>query len=138
MSIEHIAYNIKFFREQFGWTQEELAKRVLSSRSKVAKWENKSVTPDIDSLIQLSEIFDVTLDHLVGRQSFQKDLLTDFKRIYQLESPTYDEEVITLMEYILQHPHFKENLLELHSFSMAKQQSVHKIFSEIINEYKKL
>lgn len=138
MGTEHIAYNIKFFREQHGWTQEELATRVLSSRSKVAKWENHSVTPDIESLIQLSDIFDVTLDHLVGRQSFEKELLTDFKRIYQLDNPSYDKDVIIMMEYILQHPNLKELLLTIQSLSLAKQQSIQHILATIVNEYKQL
>lgn len=138
MTTEHIAYNIKFFREQHGWTQEDLAKRVLSSRSKVAKWENHTVTPDIESLIQLSELFDVTLDHLVGRQSFKKELLTDFKRIYQLDSPTYDKEVVSIMEYVLQQPQLKLNLIDIQSLPLAKQKSIQTIFTAVLNEYKRL
>jgi len=138
MGTQHISYNIKFLREQHGWTQEELAKKVLSSRSKVAKWENNSVIPDIESLIQLSDIFDITLDHLVGRQSFQKDLLTDFKRIYQLNSPAYDDEVVRLVEYILQNPSFKQAIFDISKLSIAKQQSLQKIFATITDEYKQI
>src|SRR5699024_8474564 len=84
VTVDMISYNIKFFREQHGWTQEQLANKMLSSRSKIAKWESNTNIPDIESLIELCDLFDVSLDHLVGRQSFQKELLTDFKRIYQL------------------------------------------------------
>lgn len=138
MGTQHISYNIKFLREQKGWTQEDLAKKVLSSRSKVAKWENNSVVPDIESLIQLCDIFDITLDHLVGRQSYQKELLTDFKRIYQLNSVSYDDEVVTLVEYILQNPSIKETIFDITNLSMAKQQSLHKILTTITNEYKQI
>src|SRR5690625_1835014 len=104
MNIEQIPYNIKFFREQNKWTQKELAEQLKVSRSVIAKWENNNVTPDISSLLKLCNIFDTTLDHLVGNHSFQKDLLKDFKRIYSSKSKPFDEEVVELVEYIMTFP----------------------------------
>lgn len=49
-------------------SQEELAERLDVSRQSVSKWENDASVPDLDKLVKLSEIFEVTLDELVGRE----------------------------------------------------------------------
>ncbi len=40
-------------------------KNSIFPRQAVSKWENGEATPDIDKLVQLAEIFDVSLDYLV-------------------------------------------------------------------------
>src|SRR5690625_37346 len=92
MRIDQISHNIKFFREQNKWTQKELAEQLKVSRSVIAKWENNHVIPDISSLLKLSTIFNISLDHLVGNYSFREDLLKDFKRIYSSKSKPRSEE----------------------------------------------
>lgn len=67
MNLEQIAHNIKFFRDQQEWTQMELAEKLMVSRSVIAKWENYTTTPDISSLMKLSNVFHITLDQLVGK-----------------------------------------------------------------------
>src|SRR5690625_1798207 len=113
MSSQQIAYNIKFFREQNGLTQEELAQKVHVSRPTIAKWENNSGTPDIEYLIKLCDIFHITLDQLVGRHSYKEELLRDFKRIYHLDADTYDKNIVEIIEYTMTHPQFKNEVLRL-------------------------
>ena len=60
-----IAKNIKFYRNQFKLTQEELANMLGGSKSLVSNYENGYSTPDINTLCKLAEIFDITLDELV-------------------------------------------------------------------------
>src|SRR5690625_6804863 len=115
MNLQQMAYNIKFFREQYGWTQEELAAKLHGSRSSIAKWENNTSSPDVHSLIKLSEIFDVTLDQLVGRHSYKEDLLRDFKRIYQLDAETYDQDIVDIIEYSMNHPNLDRNSKHLNT-----------------------
>lgn len=138
MSLEQIAHNIKFFRKQNDWTQIELAEKLMISRSVVTKWENNSVTPDISSLIKLSKVFDITLDHIAGNHSFHDDLLKEFKRIYSSKSKSFDEEAVDLVEYIMTHPNFKEQIYRLKNLSIKKQLSLHKIFSDMIDQYEQL
>jgi len=134
MGLEKIAYNIKFFRERNGWTQENLAEKVMSSRSSIAKWENNSVVPDIASLIKLSDIFGITIDHLVGRHSFQDDLLKEFKRIYSTKEP-FDEDLIKLTEYFMKNPQLKQQLYRLKEYPITKQLKIHRIMKTIIEEF---
>ena len=59
MNKEKIGKYIKFLRERNNLTQEELAKKVLVTREAVSKWETGRRIPDIETLIILSDIFDV-------------------------------------------------------------------------------
>ncbi|WP_373895377.1 helix-turn-helix domain-containing protein [Virgibacillus natechei] len=138
MSLEQIAHNIRFFRDQQEWTQMELADKIMVSRSVIAKWENHSTTPDISSLMKLSNIFHITLDQLVGNQSYHEELLKDFKRIYSSRSKAFDEEVVDLIEYIMSHPNFKDQIFRLQHLPIRKQLSLHTIFAEIIDQYEKI
>src|SRR5690625_1556941 len=138
MSLQQIAYNIKFFREQNGWTQEELASKIIGSRSTIAKWENNTGTPDIESLIKLCEIFNITLDQLVGRHSYKEDLLRDFRRIYQLDADSYDREIVEIIEYTMTHPKFKSELFRLKDLPIKKQVSIHELLKFLITQYEKI
>ncbi len=52
-------------RKQKGLSQEELANRLNVSRQTVSKWEVGDSTPDMEKLVALSVLFDVSLDKLV-------------------------------------------------------------------------
>ncbi|MFD1040077.1 helix-turn-helix domain-containing protein [Virgibacillus byunsanensis] len=138
MSMETIAYNIKFFRDQHGWTQHELSEKLMTSRSVIAKWENNVAVPDVASLIKLSSVFDVSLDHIVGNLSFRDDLLKDFKRIYSSKSTSFDEEVVELVEYLMIHSSLKDQLFRLKSIPIKKQESLIHMFKNLIDQVEKL
>lgn len=46
-------------------TQEQLADILSVSRQSVSKWENGQVIPDVEKIVELSKIFDVTTDYLL-------------------------------------------------------------------------
>ena len=62
-----LAKNIKFYRKSMNLTQEELAVKLGGKKSLVSNYENGHSTPDIFVIIKLADIFDVTIDELVGR-----------------------------------------------------------------------
>ena len=63
-----IAENIRFSRKQAGLTQEELAARFGSQKTLISNYEIGRNTPDIETLWELADIFDITIDELVGRE----------------------------------------------------------------------
>lgn len=63
-----IAENIRFFRKQAGLTQEELAARFGSRKTLISNYEIGRNTPDIETLWELADIFDITIDELEGRE----------------------------------------------------------------------
>lgn len=56
---------IKFYRERDGLSQENLAEKIYVSRQSISNWENEKSYPDIHNILQLSELFCVSLDELV-------------------------------------------------------------------------
>lgn len=53
---------IKFYRTKQGFTQEQLANKLLVSRKTISSWENDRSLPDLETLSRLSVIFNITLD----------------------------------------------------------------------------
>lgn len=51
------------------WTQEELAQKVNVHKSHVSRWESGHMTPRVETLQRLSEIFNVGLEELTGEHS---------------------------------------------------------------------
>lgn len=62
----NIGANIKRLRLAKGLTQGQLAELLMISTAAVSKWEAKNAYPDITMLFPLAEIFDVTVDELLG------------------------------------------------------------------------
>lgn len=49
-------------------SQGDLANKLDVSRQSVSKWETDMAVPDLDKLIKLSDVFEITLDELTGRE----------------------------------------------------------------------
>lgn len=56
---------IKYYRGEKEFSQEELAERVYVSRQTISNWENNKSYPDINSIVLLSEIFEISIDYLI-------------------------------------------------------------------------
>ncbi|MBQ8387435.1 MAG: helix-turn-helix transcriptional regulator [Clostridia bacterium] len=75
----NIGTNIKRLRLSKGLTQEQLAERLNVSAAAVSKWESESTYPDITMLFPLAEIFDISIDELLGHDEAKAN--TDVDRI---------------------------------------------------------
>ena len=51
-------------RKERGWSQDQLAEKVNVSRQSISKWESTQSLPEIEKVIELSKIFQVTTDYL--------------------------------------------------------------------------
>ena len=60
-----LADKIIRLRKKNGWSQEELAEKMNVSRQAVAKWEGAQTIPSMEKILQLGELFGVTLDYLL-------------------------------------------------------------------------
>ena len=57
--------------KQKGWSQEELAEKLMVTRQAVSKWESAQSMPDLDKLVQLSEALGVSTDYLLKDEQAQ-------------------------------------------------------------------
>ena len=67
-----IAKNLIFYRKEAGLTQAELAERINYSDKSVSKWESANGAPDVYTLMQLAELYGVTLNDLVRADEPEK------------------------------------------------------------------
>ena len=82
---------LQIIRKSKGITQEELAEKLNVSRQAVTKWESGIVYPDIMNLIQLSELFHITVDYLVKDNECSKSI-----------EITYDNDMEELIDFKLE------------------------------------
>ena len=84
---------IKMHRQKVHLSQEEFADRVYVSRQTISNWENDKSYPDVNSLVLLSEIFQISLDRLIKgdidvmKEVIQKEeirKLNSYGKIYAL------------------------------------------------------
>lgn len=61
----NISDRIQHLRKARGISQEELADKIGVSRQAVSKWESEQSSPDIEKIILMSNVFEVTTDYLL-------------------------------------------------------------------------
>jgi transcriptional regulator with XRE-family HTH domain len=91
----NIGSKIAELRKAKKWSQEDLAKKVNSSRVMIGNYERNSNTPSIDIILKIAKVFDVSIDYLAGEGQFS----------------TYDKEVLKRIEDIEDLPDEDKNHL---------------------------
>lgn len=61
----NLADKIIVLRKKCGWSQEQLAEKLDISRQSVSKWESNMSIPELDKIVKMSELFDVSTDYLL-------------------------------------------------------------------------
>lgn len=74
--------NLKLFHKQNGFTQEQVAEKLGVSRQAVAKWERGESVPDIENVIALADMYEVTVDSLVRNMTSLSDKRSDKKHMF--------------------------------------------------------
>lgn len=95
----NIGVQIKKYREKQNISQEELALKIFVSRQTISNWENNKSYPDINSLIMLSEIFNVSLDDFIKNDIEEMRKIVDKDEIkkFNLLSWAFSLELISLV-----------------------------------------
>ena len=61
----NLSEKIMDLRKRSGWSQEELAEQLGISRQSVSKWETGESVPDLERIIRMSELWNVSTDYLL-------------------------------------------------------------------------
>jgi len=83
MSIDEI---LKKKRIEYKLTQEQLSERIFVSRKTISNWETGKTSPDIDSLIRLAHLFNLSLDNLLLEGS---DLVKNIKNQAEIRNTKF-------------------------------------------------
>ena len=100
-AVEKFGEQLSAARKAKKYTQEQLAEKYDVSRQAVAKWENGESIPDIYKIIQIAELFNVSLDFLilgknVQRQRNEKDVKTFIETMKKKEDMWTPDQVISM------------------------------------------
>lgn len=68
-------------RKGKGMSQEELAEKLNVSRQAVSRWEMGTAQPDVQNLLQISKLFDVTTDYLLNDEYNNNEEIPCIKEI---------------------------------------------------------
>lgn len=60
-------------------SQGDLAEKLNVSRQSISKWETDASVPELDKLIMLSDLFNITMDELVRDELPEKDRKKQFR-----------------------------------------------------------
>jgi len=110
-------------RTKLGLTQEGLAEKLDVSRQSVSKWEVGSASPDIDKLVALARLFQITTDELLSTTETPKR--TDYLRLCSINLITKNMaasinfyEKLLCMRVSTRHPVFAEFFFDNHCIAL--------------------
>lgn len=85
-----LAEKLKSIRKQAGMSQEQLAEKLGVSRQAVTKWETDAGIPDIENVMAISALFDISMDELLSNKKGAKkptDYLFESITEYDIDEP---------------------------------------------------
>ncbi len=68
-----LADKIITLRKKQGWSQEELADRLAVTRQSVSKWEGDQSVPELEKIVAMADLFDVSTDFLLREESTEEN-----------------------------------------------------------------
>jgi transcriptional regulator with XRE-family HTH domain len=130
--MKQLGDRLKWLRKERNWTQEQLAQKLNVSRSQISKWENGDQLPDIKSIEEISNLFNVSIDFLLGRNHVTKEILHEIQRTYGTDD--IDEELLEVIRYLKQNPKLARSLYVLQSLPTKKRKRIETIVITTIQE----
>ncbi len=80
MNMNIISKYLQFLRKNSNYTQDDLAKKLGISRQAVSKWETGTAIPDLEVLLKISKLYDITINDIL-EPKIQPQRITDFEQI---------------------------------------------------------
>ncbi len=83
---------LKKLRTEKKYSQQKLADKLGVSRSTVTMWELGNSSPDYETLVYIADIFGVTIDYLLDRDTTEQEPVDDFTYALYNETKELSEE----------------------------------------------
>jgi transcriptional regulator with XRE-family HTH domain len=99
-----LAKRLRELREENEYTQKDIADKIGLTKSAYGYYERGKSVPDAQTLVQLSKIFDVTTDYLLGLSDDKKpieDITERQKKAIRLTDQLTDEQFESILEMVL-------------------------------------
>ena len=80
MNMNIISKYLQLLRKSHNYTQDDLAKKLDISRQAVSKWETGTAIPDLEVLLEISKLYNITINDIL-EPKVQPKRITDFEQI---------------------------------------------------------
>lgn len=80
MNMNIISKYLQFLRKSNQYTQDDLAKELGISRQAISKWETGTTIPNLEVLLKISKLYDITINDILDPK-IQPKRITDFEQI---------------------------------------------------------
>src|SRR5699024_8053308 len=93
---------LKKEREKKGWSQDFLAEKIYVSRQSVSKWETGKNYPNIEVIIDLSDLFGITIDELLrSDEELKAKVIQDSKQLAHPKWKTFFDSLFLFGVFLL-------------------------------------
>ena len=93
---------LKLEREKRGWSQTDLAEKIHVSRQSVSKWETAKNYPSIEIIIELSDLFGITIDEMLrSDEKMTEQVIQDSKKLAYPKWKTFFDSVFLLGAFLI-------------------------------------
>ncbi len=82
----NIGNKIIELRRSKNWSQADLAKAISASRDMIGKYERNDNLPSLEAAAKLSNVFDISVDFLIGKGKYANYNKETVKRLQEIES----------------------------------------------------
>lgn len=80
MNTKILSKYLQYLRKNHHYTQEDLAEQLNVSRQAVSKWETGVSVPDLECLLRISKLYDISMNDIL-EPKIQSRRITDFEQI---------------------------------------------------------
>ena len=80
-------------RTRHNLSQGDLANELNVSRQSISKWENSNSTPDLEKIVKLAEIFNVSLDELIKNEEKEETNINTTEQISTIPTNTREKKI---------------------------------------------
>lgn len=94
MDTVRISKNLIRLRQRNNWTQDQVAENLNISRQAISKWETGSSLPNIEMLLKLSKLYNISINEIV--EPTKGEYISDFEDIIHIEASRLKEALSTL------------------------------------------
>lgn len=131
--LEKFKMNMKFYRERRGWSQAELAEKVSVSRTVITKLETGEQEPDLSYLLALSKLFEVSIDHLIGKDTSTTEILFEVYGEYETK-----DSLSEVVDHLVKNPKLTTSLHQLLLVKTRDRRLIEEMLVTIIGKTSRL
>lgn len=91
-----LSVNLRRLRADSGLSQNAMAEAIGCTQSALSMWENGTRSPSVDAVVKIADHFDVSVDHLLGRDVPTKKDLQPWQLTY-----AQSEQILASVESVM-------------------------------------